>query len=197
MKYPYPLQTHETLFDAQWQSFRGLSEDRIIEAAIETGGEHPNPPNGPKALDRFIERAAQRDAIAAADTAKPQKRRRASKTDHTPRLSTDDLAASYTEMVSSDRYMPVSAISNTTRAAMLARGLATPELLGIRGQRRMAWCHVPLTDCRSAQVAEALIWVSCLPKQNIKPAPLSNENIGLGQLANAAAPTTAATSGPR
>jgi hypothetical protein len=25
----------------------------------------------------------------------------------------------------------------------------------------MAWCHVPGTDCPSAQAAEALIWASC------------------------------------
>ena len=27
----------------------------------------------------------------------------------------------------------------------------------------MAWCHVPGTDCPSAQAAEAWIWASCLP----------------------------------
>jgi len=37
------------------------------------------------------------------------------------------------EMVNSDRYLPVSAISNTMRDAMLARGLVTVERLRERG----------------------------------------------------------------
>lgn len=43
----------------------GLSEGRIIEGANETRRDHPNPPDGPKALDRFMERAARRDALDA------------------------------------------------------------------------------------------------------------------------------------
>lgn len=46
-----------------------------------------------------------------------------------------DLPAFYTELVNSDRYLPVSAISNTMRDAMLARGLVTPERLRERGVR--------------------------------------------------------------
>ena len=34
----------------------------------------------------------------------------------------------------------------------------------------MAWCHVPGTDCPSAQAAEALIWASCSPSPAITPA---------------------------
>jgi hypothetical protein len=119
----------------RWRDDLGLSEDRIIEVATETRGDHPNPPDGPKALDRAMERAAQRDAMAAADAAKPQKPKRASKSDIAPRPSTDDLATFYAELVNSDRYLPVSAISNTTRDAMLARGLVTPERLRMRGVR--------------------------------------------------------------
>jgi hypothetical protein len=113
----------------------GLSEDRIIEVATETRRDHPNPPDGPKALDRFMERAAQRDAQAAAGNAKPQKPKRLGKDDTAPRPSTDDLAAFYAELVNSDRYLPVSTISNTTRDAMLARGLVTSERLRMRGVR--------------------------------------------------------------
>ena len=119
----------------RWTCDLGLSEDRIIEVATETRGDHPNPPDGPKALDRFMERAAQRDSQAAAEAAKPQKPKRTSKVDPTPRPSTDDLAAFYAELVNSERYLPVSAISNTTRDAMLARGLVTPERLRLRGVR--------------------------------------------------------------
>ena len=33
----------------------------------------------------------------------------------------------------------------------------------------MTWCHVPGTDCPSAQAAEALIWASCSPSPAITP----------------------------
>ncbi|MFT7059071.1 MAG: hypothetical protein ACJASV_001578, partial [Pseudorhodobacter sp.] len=107
--------------------------NRILEIATETRRDHPIPPDGPKALDRFMERAAQRDAQAAAAEAKPQRPKRGRKVDLTPRPSTDDLAAFYADLVNSDRYLPVSTISNTTRNAMLARGLVTPEQLRMRG----------------------------------------------------------------
>jgi hypothetical protein len=119
----------------RWIDDLGLAEDRILEVAAETRSDHPDPPDGPKALDRAMERAAQRDAQAAAAEAKPQKTKRARKVDLTPRPSADDLAAFYAELVNSDRYLPVSTISNTTRDAMLARGLVTPERLRMRGVR--------------------------------------------------------------
>jgi hypothetical protein len=45
------------------------------------------------------------------------------------------VAAFYAELVNSDRYLPVSAISNTLRDAMVSRGLVTPERLRMRGVR--------------------------------------------------------------
>jgi len=119
----------------RWRDDLGLSEGRIIETAIETRGAHPNPPDGPKALDRFMERAAQRDTMAAEGATKSKTLKRTSKADRASRPSADDLAAFYAELVNSDRYLPVSAISNTTRDTMLARGLVTPERLRMRGVR--------------------------------------------------------------
>jgi hypothetical protein len=127
----WPARTHVR----RWIDDLGLSEDRILEVAAETRRDHPNPPDGPKALDRFMERAAQRDAQTAAAEAKPQRTKRSRKVDLTPRPSADDLAAFYADLVNSDRYLPVSTISNTTRDAMLARGLVTPERLRMRGVR--------------------------------------------------------------
>ncbi|WP_127110189.1 helix-turn-helix domain-containing protein [Pararhodobacter zhoushanensis] len=117
----------------RWIDDLGLSEARILETATETRRDHPNPPDGPKALDRFMERAAQRDAQAAAGLAKPLKPKATRKGNLTPRASADDLAAFYADLVNSDRYLPVSMISNTTRNAMLVRGLVTPERLRMRG----------------------------------------------------------------
>jgi hypothetical protein len=127
----WPARTHVR----RWIDDLGLSQKQIIKTATETRADHPNPPDGPKALDRFMERAAQRDAQAAAGVAKPLKPKRPGKLEATPRPSADDLAAFYADLVNSDRYLPVSTISNTTRDAMLARGLVTPERLRMRGVR--------------------------------------------------------------
>ena len=119
----------------RWRDDLGLTEDRIVEIATESRGDHPNPPDGPKALDRFMERAAQRDAIAAAADASGQKAKRPSKGEVKHPLSDDEKAAFYAKMVNSDGYLPQSVISNTIRDAMLARGLVTPERLRQRGVR--------------------------------------------------------------
>ena len=119
----------------RWRDDLGLSAVRIIETALETRADHPNPPDGPKALDRFMERAAQRDALAATANAKGQKAKRRGKRDEHPRLSDDEKAAFYAKMVNADGYLPQSSINNTIRDAMLARGLVTPERLRMRGVR--------------------------------------------------------------
>ena len=62
----WPARTHVR----RWRDDLGLSEDRIIETATESRRDHPAPPDGPKALDRAMERAAKRDAQVAA-TSKP------------------------------------------------------------------------------------------------------------------------------
>ncbi|MDP3960416.1 MAG: hypothetical protein Q8Q26_10245 [Pseudorhodobacter sp.] len=90
-----------------------------------------DPPDGPKALDRFMERAAQRDALAAVTS----KTKRPKKQETAPRPSADDLVTFYAGLVNSDRYLPANTISNTTRDAMLVRGLVTPERLQMRGVR--------------------------------------------------------------
>ncbi|CAN1576099.1 Helix-turn-helix domain containing protein [Paracoccaceae bacterium] len=119
----------------RWRDDLGLSEVRIIETATESRADHPNPPDGPKALDRFMERAVQRDALAATANAKGLKAKRRRKIDVTPPLSCAEKAAFYAKMVNSDGYVPVSSITNTIRDAMLAHGLVTPERLRQRGVR--------------------------------------------------------------
>ena len=119
----------------RWRDDLGLSEDQIVEVATESRGDHPNPPDGPKALDRFMERAAQRDALAATETASGKKAKRPSKGEVKLPLSDDEKAAFYAKMVNADGYLPQSVISNTIRDAMLVRGLVTPERLRQRGVR--------------------------------------------------------------
>jgi len=119
----------------RWLDDLGLSENRVIEVATESRADHPNPPDGPKALDRFMERAAQRDAQTAIATAKSQKAKRRRKREDPPRISDDEKAAFYAKLVNADGFLPVSSINNSIRDLMLVRGLVTPERLKMRGVR--------------------------------------------------------------
>jgi len=114
----------------RWRDELGLTEAEIIAAAEASREEHPEPPDGPKALDRAMQRAAQRKAEYAT------RKRRKPKAAPTPAAKPiTDLPAFYADLVNSDRYLPVSAISNTMRDAMLARGLVTAQRLRERGVR--------------------------------------------------------------
>jgi hypothetical protein len=114
----------------RWQTDLGLSEGEIIEAAEASRQEHPEPPDGPKALDRVMQRAARRKTDSAS-----QKRRKPKAVVAQETSPIKDLPVFYAEMVNSDRYVPVSAISNSMRDAMLARGLVTSQRLRERGIR--------------------------------------------------------------
>ncbi|OJF90654.1 helix-turn-helix domain-containing protein [Pararhizobium antarcticum] len=127
----WPARTHVR----RWIDDLGLSQKRIIETATETRSDHPSPPDGPKALDRFMERTAQRDAQATIANAKSQKSKRRRNRVDPPRLSADEKAAFYAKMVNADGFLPVSAINNSIRDLMLVRGLVTPERLRMRGVR--------------------------------------------------------------
>ncbi|MDO5758364.1 MAG: helix-turn-helix domain-containing protein [Rhodobacterales bacterium] len=119
----------------RWRDEIGLSEDRIIEVATQTRNDHPKPPDGPKALDRFMERAAQRDAQAAIENASGRKAKRQRKCDVGPPPSPDELAEFYAAKVNSDEYLPNGMISTAMCSLMLARGLVTAERLRLRGVR--------------------------------------------------------------
>lgn len=116
----------------RWSEDLRLSEDRIIEVATETRQDHPVPPDGPKALDRFMERAAQRDVQMAA-AGRTQKAKRSRKGQGKQPPNPDELAAFYAAKVNSDEYLPASMISNAMCAAMLERGLVTAKRLRARG----------------------------------------------------------------
>jgi len=118
----------------RWLDDLGLSEDRVIEVATESRADHPNPPDGPKALDRFMERAAQRDVQAAAN-ASGGKSKRQRKRNVGPPPNDDQLSAFYATKVNSDEYMPNGMISSAMCGLMLVRGLVTPERLRMRGVR--------------------------------------------------------------
>ena len=114
----------------RWRDELGLTVAEIIAAAEASRQEHPEPPDGPKALDRAMQRAAQRKVEDAG-----RKRRKPKAAPAPAAKPITDLPAFYADLVNSDRYLPLSAISNTMRDAMLARGLVTAERLRERGVR--------------------------------------------------------------
>ena len=114
----------------RWRDELGLTAAEIIAAAEASRQEHPEPPDGPKALDRAMQRAAQRKAE---DAGRKQRKPKASPAPAARPIT--DLPAFYADLVNSDRYLPASAISNTMRDAMLARGLVKVERLRERGVR--------------------------------------------------------------
>jgi hypothetical protein len=119
----------------RWINDLGLTEDQIIETARATRQDHPAPPDGPKALDRAMQRAAKRLLQTTAASPKPPSGKRQAKPTEGPRPSADELAAFYANIVNSDGFLPANTISNTIRDAMLVRGLVTPERLRARGVR--------------------------------------------------------------
>ncbi|MCW1932308.1 helix-turn-helix domain-containing protein [Pararhodobacter zhoushanensis] len=118
----------------RWRDELGLSEAEIVAAAEASRQEHPEPPDGPKALDRAMQGAAGRKVADAG-----RKRRKAkgnpATTATTATTTHNDLPAFYADVVNSERYLPANAISNALRDAMLARGLVTAERLRMRGVR--------------------------------------------------------------
>ena len=125
----WPARTHVR----RWIDDLGLSKDRIVEVARQSRHDHPDPPDGPKALDRVMARAARRDAQGSAAGTGGRTAKRQRKRDAGPPPGEDELAAFYANLVNSDRFLPASMISNAMCAAMLARGLVTPERLQARG----------------------------------------------------------------
>jgi hypothetical protein len=114
----------------RWRTELGLTEAEIVAAAKDTRKDHPEPPDGPKALDRAMRRAAQRKTDDAGR--KRHKRKYDPVSTAKPIV---DLPVFYADIINSDRYLPVSVINNTVRDAMLGRGLVTAERLRMRGVR--------------------------------------------------------------
>ena len=120
----------------RWRDELGLSEAEILEAAEASRQEHPEPPDGPKALDRVMQRAAQRKAHlkAPSDVSKGrQGKAPRGKAASGPAPGIEELAAFYAERVKGDGYLPPSMISHAMCQAMLERKLVTREQLQMRG----------------------------------------------------------------
>ena len=124
----------------RWRDDLGLDEAAIVEVAEESRRAHPEPPDGPKALDRAMQRASQRLKHTGAPSAKKLAASvtgngRGQNRNSGPMPSADEKAAFYADLVNSNRFLPSSMISNSIRDAMLERGLVTVERLRERGVR--------------------------------------------------------------
>lgn len=102
---------------AAWRAL-GLSDVQILEVARQHGLDYPDPPRGPKALDRAMGRAAAKAAKNGAAR---------------PRAGTAEVVDYWRGLLASDRYIAPSALTSTTRRLLIAKGVATHESLRARG----------------------------------------------------------------
>ncbi|OUS03988.1 hypothetical protein A9Q96_16915 [Rhodobacterales bacterium 52_120_T64] len=117
----------------RWGDDLGLDEGQILEVAAETRGKHPTPPDGPRALDRAMERAAVRHRSPPDGVSGSKRYRGRGRTQTDSRASLERQLEFYSGMVNFDKYLPQNMISSGMCDAMLAHGLVTPERLQMRG----------------------------------------------------------------
>jgi DNA-binding transcriptional ArsR family regulator len=110
---------------------RGLSAADVVDLARRSREDNPEPPDGPKALDRVMERAARSRAADARRTS----RRTPSKPADPPASPQQklDLLAFLAERMAAGQYVPPSALTPVQAREMVHRGLATREALVARG----------------------------------------------------------------
>jgi len=114
----------------RWRDALGLSEDRILDVARRSRDAHPAPPDGPKALDRAMERA-----LRAGNAPSGYKGSQNTFSTSKPPPSASDVIAKYATWVNGESFLPTSAITNTMRDRLIASGLVTRERLQERGIR--------------------------------------------------------------
>jgi Helix-turn-helix domain len=119
----------------RWRDDLDLTENQILKVAEESRHNHPVPPDGPKALDRAMERAAQRLRAASESTQASRRDKGAQRAKAGAKASLSEQLVFYANLANSDRFLPVNAIGNVIRDGMLAKGLVTAERLRSRGVR--------------------------------------------------------------
>lgn len=123
----------------QWRVRHGLTDAEILETAEATRRDHPQPPDGPKALDRAMERRARAKTAMVQARAATKADGKTAKRD-TRRLSVPVKVASETEqlsffagLVNGESFLPSSMISPGMAERLLRAGLVTTERLRQRG----------------------------------------------------------------
>ena len=110
----------------RWRAL-GLTDAQIIDAATASRSRNPDPPDGPKGLDRWMAQTAKGlEKPAKAATGAPAAPKAA------PMAEAERLAM-WAERLNSPAFVPPSAISVTTARALVAKGLVDPDNLKRRG----------------------------------------------------------------
>lgn len=114
----------------RWKAM-GLTEAEVIAEAKASRAKNPDPPDGPKALDRWMEQAVKAKTAATAPLPEGGKAQAAAKAPMSPEKRLEFFA----EMINGPGHVPPSMITNTVRDALLAAKLVTPEKMRERGIR--------------------------------------------------------------
>lgn len=107
-----------------WIDGLGLSRAQVLAVAARSRQRHAEPPDGPKGLDRAMQRAA------AAPAPSRTGRRSAA-----PAASAAEQLAFLADWVNGDRYLPPNAVTTAQANALVASGLVVAERLRQRGVR--------------------------------------------------------------
>lgn len=102
-----------------WTDNLGLSRGRILEVAESTRHDHETPPDGPKGLDRAMERDAKKRPAAKGASA---------------RMSDDEIAKFYGDWVNSEKFLVPKSLGPVVRQLLLQRGIVTEARLRERSQ---------------------------------------------------------------
>lgn len=121
----WKLEAENGSFIEAWRAM-GLTDAAILEAARSHAADMPAPPNGPKGLHRAMERKARGNTHVST----AQKRPKQTERKHTP---LQERVAYFANLLSSGRYVPPSAITSTTRTALIKGGHITEDELRRRG----------------------------------------------------------------
>ena len=109
---------------AAWLAL-GLAPDRIVAEAKASRVKNPEPPDGPKALERWMQTAAR----AIPEHAKPQSQRAQAK----PPASPEDRLNFFAAWVNGDKPLPPSAVTTSMAQALIHAGLVTVGRMRERG----------------------------------------------------------------
>jgi len=113
-----------------WKERFGLTDAEILEVAALTRKEHPIPPDGPKALDRAMERRWRAKQAAKNENRRRRHDKRTSAAPATP-VSQEEVLKRWAEWMNGDGF--VSMPSNGLALRLLQSGLVTRERFRQRG----------------------------------------------------------------
>jgi len=116
-----------------WKDRFGLTEAEILDVAAATRKEHPIPPDGPKALDRAMERRWRAKQAAKSGDKRRRHDKRPSAAPAKPVASEQDRLKLRADWVNGDGFLPHSSFSNGDVLRLLQHRMVTPERLRQRG----------------------------------------------------------------